>query len=61
MHDGGRLTIETANAYLDEAYARDHVEVDPGQFVDDRCQRYRNRRMPPDVAARAFDPFFTTR
>jgi signal transduction histidine kinase/CheY-like chemotaxis protein len=60
MPDGGRLTIETANAYLDDAYCRANAEVEPGQFVliavsDTGCG------MKPDVAARAFDPFFTTK
>ncbi len=33
MPEGGKLTIETANAYLDDAYCQQHAEVDPGQFV----------------------------
>lgn len=33
MPAGGKLTIETANAYLDDAYATDHAEVTAGQFA----------------------------
>ena len=33
MPDGGKLSIQTANADLDEAYARRHVDAEPGQYV----------------------------
>ena len=60
MPNGGRLTIETANAHLDEAYAGDHLEVDVGQYVL-ICVSDTGAGMPPDVVERAFDPFYTTK
>ena len=60
MNGHGRLTIEVANASLDEQYAKRHAEVQPGQYVriavtDTGCG------MPPEVVQQAFDPFFSTK
>jgi CheY-like chemotaxis protein len=60
MPEGGKLTIETANAYLDEAYCREHGDLDPGQYVLVAVTDT-GAGMKPDVAARVFDPFFTTK
>jgi len=60
MKEGGKLTVETANAYLDESYARQHTEVAAGQHVMIAVTDT-GTGMPPDVIARAFDPFFTTK
>jgi signal transduction histidine kinase len=33
MPQGGKLTIEASNAYLDEAYCANHPDVRPGQYA----------------------------
>jgi PAS domain S-box-containing protein len=60
MAAGGRLTISTANASLDDHYQRLHPEVPPGEYVmiavtDD------GEGIPNDVIDRVFEPFFTTK
>ena len=59
MPDGGRLTIETANKWLDDRAARER-ELSPGQYVS-LCVTDTGCGMSPETVARAFDPFFTTK
>jgi PAS domain S-box-containing protein len=59
MPDGGRITIETANKWLDERAARER-DLPPGQYLS-LCVTDTGTGMTPDVIARAFDPFFTTK
>ena len=60
MPDGGKITIETRNADLDERYARLHSEVKPGQYVM-LAITDTGSGMPPEVVERAFEPFFSTK
>ena len=60
MPGGGKMTIETGNAYLDEAYCQQNSEIEPGQFVMIAISDT-GIGMSPGVIARAFDPFFTTK
>jgi PAS domain S-box-containing protein len=59
MPDGGRLTIETANTWLDDRAARER-ELTPGQYMA-LSVTDTGTGMPQDVIERAFDPFFTTK
>ncbi len=60
MPDGGRLTIETTNAYLDEAYVRRFGDLQPGQYVQVSVADT-GTGISPDVLGRVFEPFFTTK
>ena len=59
MPDGGKITIETGNRWLDERTASDR-DLPSGQYIS-RCVSDTGTGMPPEVIAKAFDPFFTTK
>lgn len=60
MPSGGKLTIETANAHIDEGYAATQAEVIPGQYVV-ICVSDTGVGMDKNTIAQVFEPFFTTK
>jgi len=60
MPDGGKLTIETSNAYLDDEYCAHNEGLKPGQFVLIAVSDS-GVGMSAQTLERAFEPFFTTK
>jgi signal transduction histidine kinase len=59
MPDGGRITIETANKWLDVRAAKERG-LPPGQYIS-LCVSDTGTGMTPEVIERAFEPFYTTK
>jgi CheY-like chemotaxis protein len=60
MEGQGKLTIELSNAHLDDAYARTHDEVIPGQYVM-MAVTDTGTGMAPEIIEKVFEPFFSTK
>ena len=60
MPGGGRLTVEITNTALDDAYARQDLEIEPGQYVL-LAVSDTGHGMDRETLAQVFEPFFTTK
>ncbi len=60
MDGQGKLTIELGNAFLDDEYARNAIDMSPGQYVM-LAVTDTGSGMTPDILEKVFDPFFTTK
>jgi PAS domain S-box-containing protein len=60
MPDGGRLSIKVENVYLDENYARMHLEAKPGRYVVITVADT-GTGIEPHIVDKIFEPFFTTK
>jgi len=60
MPNGGMLTIETQNIYLDKDYVSQHIAITPGRFVK-MTVTDNGEGMDEKTQRRAFEPFFSTK
>src|SRR4029078_8805785 len=60
MPEGGSISIKAENVFVDENYARMHLEAKPGRFVIISVSDT-GPGMSPEIQSRIFEPFFTTK
>jgi two-component system cell cycle sensor histidine kinase/response regulator CckA len=60
MPDGGSISITAENVFLDESYARMHIEAKAGRFVMVSVSDT-GPGMTAEIQSRIFEPFFTTK
>ena len=60
MPEGGSISIEAQNTFLDQNYARMHIEAKAGRFVVISVSDT-GPGMTPEIQSRIFEPFFTTK
>ena len=60
MPGGGKLTIQTANVQVDDAYAAPRADLQPGWYVSVKVSDT-GTGIPGDIISRVFEPFFTTK
>ena len=60
MPEGGSISIKAENVFVDENYARMHLEAKPGRFVMISVADT-GPGMSPEIQSRIFEPFFTTK
>ena len=60
MPEGGSISIKAENIFVDDNYARMHLEAKPGRFVMISVSDT-GPGMSPEIQGRIFEPFFTTK
>ena len=60
MPEGGSISIKAENVFVDENYARMHIEAKAGRFVVVSVSDT-GPGMTPEIQSRIFEPFFTTK
>ena len=60
MPEGGSISIKAENVFVDENYAKMHLEAKPGRFVMISVSDT-GPGMSAEIQSRIFEPFFTTK